>query len=103
MTPSRRACRWQLGLLLLAASALPCAATVTSAQRVEAKSPLTLAQEKQQLAQQQAQVGGLQQAVSKQESTSRQASDRLQQQDQAIARMQQELQTLHPAPAAGQR
>jgi septal ring factor EnvC (AmiA/AmiB activator) len=63
----------------------------------------SLAQAKQQLEQQQAQVRQLQDTVAKQESDSKQASQRLQQQDQTIAKMQQELQALHTKPAVGHR
>ncbi len=63
----------------------------------------SLAQARQKLEQQQAQVKKLQDAVARQESGSKQASERLQQQDQAIGQMQQQLQALQAKQAAGHR
>ncbi|HEY0198511.1 MAG TPA: hypothetical protein VGC19_08235 [Rhodanobacter sp.] len=49
-----------------------------------------------------AEVRQLQQDVARQESASKQASDRLQQQDRTIAELQKQLQEVHARPAAGQ-
>ena len=57
-------------------------------------------QTEQQLARHQAEVQQLEQAVALQESDSKQASQRLQQQDQAIAELRKQLDALHPKPPA---
>ena len=74
-----------------------------SAKPSDAKTAAALRATQQQLVQHQSQVAALQKALEKEEAVTRQASDRLKQQDQAIEKMQQELQALHPAPAAGHR
>ena len=91
------------GVILLAISSAAYAASSTVQKQASAKTEALLQAKQQQLAQHQAQVIDLQQEVVKQEAASRQAADRLKQQDEAIAKMQQELQALHPAPAAGHR
>ena len=88
--------------LLLVSSAVWANGQVTSQKaRAAAATQASLAHAQQKLQQQQAQVKQLQDSVAKQESGSKQASERLQQQDQAIAKMQQELQALQAKQAAG--
>ena len=58
------------------------------------------AQARQRLAQHQAEVRRLEQDVARQESDSKRASERLQQQDQAIADLQRQLDALHAKPPA---
>jgi len=93
------------GLVMLMASSAVMAGGYTAAHKARSASATqaSLALTRQKLEQQQAQVKQLQDNVAKQESDSKQASQRMQQQDQAIAQMQQELQALHAKPAAGQR
>ena len=67
------------------------AASAASAQGVGAK-----------LGRSQAEVKRLEQDIGKQESDSQRAAERLQQQDQAIAELCKQLQTLQASPAAGQ-
>jgi septal ring factor EnvC (AmiA/AmiB activator) len=57
----------------------------------------------QQLVSRQAEVKRLEQDLSRQESDSRQASERLQQQDQAIAELQKQLHELQARPASDSR
>lgn len=64
--------------------------------------PVSAPQVQQRLAQHQAEVKQLEQAVARQESDSKRASERLQQQDQAIAELQKQLDALHAKPAAGE-
>ena len=59
-------------------------------------------QARQRVAQHQAEVLRLEQDVARQESDSRQASERLQQQDQAIADLQKQLDALRAKPPASQ-
>ena len=89
--------------MLLLASFSVGAAGAPSAKQADAKTAALLLERQHQLAQHQAQVSALQQEVVKEEAATRQASDRLKQQDQAIEKMQQELQALRPVPAAGHR
>jgi peptidoglycan hydrolase CwlO-like protein len=62
----------------------------------------SLPEVRQRLAQHQAQISQLQQDVSRQESDSKQASERLQQQDRTITELQQQLQALRAKPASNQ-
>jgi peptidoglycan hydrolase CwlO-like protein len=62
----------------------------------------SLTEVRQRVAQHQAQINQLQQDVSRQESDSKQASERLQQQDRTITELQQQLQALHAKPASNQ-
>ncbi|MHB1056459.1 MAG: hypothetical protein ACYC0F_01080 [Rhodanobacter sp.] len=62
----------------------------------------TAPQASRQLARRQAEVKRLKQDLDKQESDSKRASERLQQQDQAIAELHKQLQELQASPAAGQ-
>ena len=64
--------------------------------------PVSVPQVQQRLAQHQAEVKRLEQDVARQESDSRQASERLQQQDQAIAELRRQLEALHAKSPAGQ-
>ncbi len=92
--------------LSLMASAATCAnghSRTHKAGSTPAATPASLAQAKAKLEQQQAQVKQLQDTVAKQEADSKQASDRMKQQDQAIAQMQQQLQALHDKQATGHR
>ncbi|WP_254427289.1 hypothetical protein [Rhodanobacter sp. C01] len=59
-------------------------------------------QTRQRLAQHQAEVKRLEQDVATQESDSKRASERLQQQDQAIADLQKQLDALHAKPPVKQ-
>ena len=72
----------------------------TAAKPVAAQASLTQAQ--QHLAQHQAEVKRLEQAVTSQESDSKRASERLQQQDQAIAELQKQLDALRAKSSASQ-
>lgn len=56
---------------------------------------------RQRLKQDRIEVKRLQQSVARQESDSQRASQRLQQQDQAIAELRRQLQELQAGPAAG--
>jgi len=70
----------------------------------QAKSPSAApAAAQQQLVSRQAEVKRLEQDLSRQESDSRQASERLQQQDQAIAELQKQLHELQARPASDSR
>ena len=60
----------------------------------------SLSEVRQRLEQHQVQIRQLQQDVSKQESDSKQASERLQQQDRTITELQQQLQALRAKPAS---
>ena len=93
------------GLVLLFATAPAWAVQHAKAHkaRPSAATQASLTQARQKLEQQQAQVKQLQGSVAKQESDSKQASERLQQQDQAIAQMQQELQALQAKQGSGHR
>jgi uncharacterized protein HemX len=62
----------------------------------------SLPQARQQVARNQAEVKRLEQDVARRESDSKHASERLQQQDQAIAELQKQLQELRAKPAAAQ-
>ncbi|MGH8159053.1 MAG: hypothetical protein ACREPQ_13105 [Rhodanobacter sp.] len=64
--------------------------------------PVSVPQARQRLAQHQAEVKRLEQDVARQESDSKQASERLQQQDQAIDELQRQLDALHAKPPASQ-
>lgn len=66
------------------------------------QSATSLSQARQRLVRNQAEVKRLEQDVARQESDSKRASDRLQQQDQAIAELQKQLQELRARPAAAQ-
>jgi septal ring factor EnvC (AmiA/AmiB activator) len=94
------------GLVLLMGSSVACGTTHAHAKSHKAKpaapTPASLAQARQKLEQQQTQVKQLQDTLAKQESDSKQASERLQQQDQAISKMQQELKALNAKPAPTQ-
>ncbi len=67
----------------------------------EAEPASSLPQIRQRLKQDQVEVKRLQQSVARQESDSQRASQRLQQQDQAIAELRRQLQELQARPAAG--
>jgi septal ring factor EnvC (AmiA/AmiB activator) len=60
----------------------------------------SLAEVRQRLARHQAEVSRLEQDVAKQESDSKQASERLQQQDRTITELRQQLQALSAKPAS---
>jgi uncharacterized protein HemX len=94
-----------LAAALLMTSAVTLAAGHAKTHQTRASHPTkaSLAQAKAKLAQQQSQVRQLQDTVAKQESDSKQASDHMKQQDQAIAKMQQQLQELHDKQATGHR
>ena len=62
----------------------------------------SLPQVRQRLTRNQAEVKRLEQDVARQESDSKQASERLQQQDQAIADLQKQLDALRAKPPASQ-
>jgi len=62
----------------------------------------SLPQVKQRLTQNQVEVKRLEQDVARQESDSKRANERLQQQDQAIAELQKQLQELQATPARAQ-
>ncbi|OOG56791.1 hypothetical protein [Rhodanobacter sp. C03] len=62
----------------------------------------SLPQTRQRLARHQAEVKRLEQDVARQESDSKQASERLQQQDQAIADLQKQLDALRAKPPVKQ-
>jgi len=89
--------------LLVVSSAVWADGQVTSHKaRSTAATQASLAEAQQKLQQQQAQVKQLQDSVAKQESGSKQASERLQQQDHAIADLQKQLDALHAKPPAKQ-
>jgi peptidoglycan hydrolase CwlO-like protein len=70
----------------------------------QAKSPSTApAAAQQQLVSRQAEVKRLEQDLDRQESDSKRASERLQQQDQAIAELQKQLHELQATPASDSR
>ena len=71
--------------------------------RSAAPMPAALPQARQRLQLHRAEVRQLQQAVARQESNSRVASERLRQQDEAIARLQRQLQAAQAPSAAAQR
>jgi peptidoglycan hydrolase CwlO-like protein len=62
----------------------------------------SLSEVRQRVAQHQAEISKLQQDVSRQESDSKLASERLQQQDRTITELQQQLQALRAKPASNQ-
>ena len=62
----------------------------------------SLSEVRQRVAQHQAEISKLQQDVSRQESDSKQASERLQLQDRTITELQQQLQALRAKPASNQ-
>lgn len=65
--------------------------------------PAPVARANQRLEQHRAKVEQLKQDVARQESDSRQAAERLQQQDQEIDELQKQLRTLHAEAATGSR
>jgi peptidoglycan hydrolase CwlO-like protein len=94
-----------LGAALLMTSAVTLAAGHAKTHQTKSPqaTPASLAQAKAKLEQQQSQVRQLQDTVAKQESDSKQAGDRMKQQDQAIAQMQQQLRALNDKQATGHR
>jgi len=89
--------------LVVAVCLLPLAAWADPPSSGTASSP-AVASLNQRIAQHQAEVDHLQQHVGQQESASRQAAERLQQQDRTIAELRQQLkaaQQAAKAPAAG--
>jgi uncharacterized protein YlxW (UPF0749 family) len=102
MARSWLACDWQTaGVVFLLGVFAVGAACAQSASQGNAKTAARLQATQLQLAQHQAQVTALQQQVVKEEAATKLASDRLKEQDQAIGKMQQELQALRPTPASG--
>ena len=93
-----------LGVMSFMLSAAPWAAADTSMPPAAGSSaaPMSLPQARQRLAKHQAEVKRLEQDVAKQESDSKQASERLQQQDHAIAELQKQLDVLRAKPLAKQ-
>lgn len=93
------------GLTMLMASFPAWAGGQATTHKVKsaAATQASLAQTRQKLEQQQTQVKQLQDTVAKQELDSKQSTQRLQQQDQTIAKMQQELQALQAKQPAGHR
>jgi len=69
----------------------------------QAKSPSAAPAAAQQLVSRQAEVKRLEQDLDRQESDSKRASERLQQQDQAIAELQKQLHELQATPASDSR
>ena len=98
-------CLLLLGALCLMASSLAWASNgeptppSTSSTKAAQPSPSEI---KQRLAQHQVEVKRLEQAVTSQESDSKRASERLQQQDQAIAQLQKQLDALRAKSPASQ-
>jgi len=88
-----------LAVLVLTATLLPTAAFGQTS-TVEQPKAASLAANARHLQQHQAEVQSLQKAVEKQESESAQAASRLKQQDQAIERLRQQLQSATPAAGA---
>lgn len=66
------------------------------------QAPTSLPQVRQRLTRNQVEVKRLEQDIARQESDRKRASERLQQQDQAIAELQKQLQELRTTPAAAQ-
>jgi len=64
--------------------------------------PVSLSEVRQRLERHQAQISQLEQDVTKQEADSKQASQRLEQQDRTITELQKQLQTLRAKRASGQ-
>ena len=96
-------CSLWLGMLGLMASSLAWAGSGGPAPQLAASSVAaqpSLSDIKQKLAKHQVEVNRLQQDVAKQESDSKQASERLQQQDQTITELQQQLQALRAKSAS---
>ncbi|MDO1530575.1 photosystem II protein PsbQ [Fulvimonas sp. R45] len=96
--------RRRTGLLALGLLAAPFLAT--GAQADHAKAPPTRPHEAvsrldRDIAARKAEVARLRQGVAQQESQSREAATRLQQQDRDIAELKRQLQALKAAPAAG--
>jgi uncharacterized protein HemX len=96
-------CLLLLGALCLMASSLAWASNgeptppSTSSTKAAQPSPSEI---KQRLAQHQVEVNRLEQDVAKQESDSKRANERLQQQDQTITELQQQLQALRAKQAS---
>jgi len=102
MARLRHACCWPTGAAILLLASFTLTAAGTPSKRVETKAAALL-RAKHLLERHQAQVSDLQQQVAKQEATTRLANDRLKQQDQAIEKMQQDLNALRSAPVARHR
>ena len=98
-------CLQLLGLMCFMASSLAWAGsgepTAQAAGSPKAAQP-SLSEVRQRVDQHQARINQLQQDVSRQESNSKQASARLQQQDRTITELQQQLQALRAKPASNQ-
>jgi septal ring factor EnvC (AmiA/AmiB activator) len=98
-------CLQLLGLMCFMVSSLAWASSgePTPQQAVSSKATQpSLSEVRQRLAQHQAKINQLKQDVSRQESESKQASERLQQQDLTITELQQQLQALRAKPASNQ-
>jgi peptidoglycan hydrolase CwlO-like protein len=95
-----------LGLMCFMVSSLAWASSgEPTAQQQAGSSKATqpsLSEVRQRLAQHQAKINQLQQDVSRQESESKQASERMQQQDRTITELQQQLHALRAKPASNQ-
>jgi septal ring factor EnvC (AmiA/AmiB activator) len=91
-----------LGLMLSSAVWADGGKSVMHPARQSAHARQRLPRATQRLVRHQAEVKRLEQDVARQESDSKQASERLQQQDQAIADLQRQLQALHAGSAAAQ-
>jgi septal ring factor EnvC (AmiA/AmiB activator) len=92
---------WGL-IALLAASPVWANGGPVAHATVSASTRAALPQARQRLQQHRADVEKLEQAVARQESDRKQASERLQRQDEAITELRNQLQALHAEPATGQ-
>jgi septal ring factor EnvC (AmiA/AmiB activator) len=91
---------WGL-IALLAASPVRASGGPVAQAAVSASTRAALPQARQRLQQHRADVEKLQQAVARQESDRKQASERLQRQDEAINELHKQLQALHAEPTTG--
>jgi septal ring factor EnvC (AmiA/AmiB activator) len=91
-----------MGVLGLVVTSTVWAGTGQSAPNPGGSATSTLPVVHRRVAHSQAEVQRLQRDVDRQESHSRQAAKRLQQQDQAIAELRKQLQALQAEPPAGQ-
>ena len=92
---------WGLAVLLAASPVCASGGPVAHA-AVPSSASAALPQARQRLRQHRADVENLQQAVARQESDRKQASERLQRQDEAISELRKQLRALHAEPATGQ-
>jgi septal ring factor EnvC (AmiA/AmiB activator) len=95
-------CLQFMGVLCLLLSSAVWAGTGQSAPKPGASATSALPAVQQRVARSQAEVQRLQRDLDRQETHSRQAGKRLQQQDQAIAELRKQLQALPAGPAASQ-